>query len=282
MAANRGTASAGRDADGEGAGAWCTEGRGGECEVDELGVTTDTLAVADASRNQVPLAFEERLSLLALAAYLQLPPPSVERLARRGALPCRRTSGGLRFNRREVDCTLDYGLAGCRNADVRRLARSGGRGARLTAALDAVNVFQGVHTGGSPSCLEQLINAANLPDDVDRRALLAALVTRERLSSTVVRKSAIVHSSRAGRRWVTRNIVAIATTAEYGPVISDSGLSAGVVIVVLAADQVSHARLLARAISVVRLPGFVETVRTAATPARICDIVRQAEQCLFN
>lgn len=229
-----------------------------------------------------PPTRRDAVTLIELAAYLELPPPVVERLARRGAIPQHKTPEGRRFDTQEVDLWLDLAMPGWPDAELHIVATCG-RTRRLSLAesLDASNVLLNAGARDPRDCLERMVTALVLPAGVDRAALSARLLAREELCSTAVNGFAISHTSRRGRRCVALNTLAMARVAEPIPFAVDDA-AVGIVLLILATDRVAHLQLLARAASLARLPGFGQTLRAAGTPEEIHRILSRAEQCLFE
>jgi mannitol/fructose-specific phosphotransferase system IIA component (Ntr-type) len=229
-----------------------------------------------------PPTRRDAVTLIELAGYLELPPPVVDQLAQRGAIPSLETPEGRRFDTREVDLWLDLAMPGWPDAELHMVATWGRtRRVSLTESLDRSNVLLNIEGREQRDCLDHLVSALDLPAGIDRAALAARLRAREELCSTVVNGFAISHTSRRGPRLASRNTVAVAHVAEPIRFPADDAL-VGIVLLILAADRAAHLQLLARAASLARLPGFGQTLRAARTPEEIHRILSRAEQCLFE
>jgi PTS system nitrogen regulatory IIA component len=226
---------------------------------------------------------DERLHLLGLAEYLELPPRVIEQLLRRSNLPGEEAGGLWNFDRGEVDRWLDLGMPGWHDDELHAVAAARRRSrVSLAAALQRGAVLLDLPVRDERHCLERVVAALDLPAAVDRPALLARLLARERLSSTALGDGfAIPHTARTGPRLVPRNAVAFARTAR--PILwgMEGGVRTDLLFLVLAADQAAHLALLARAASLAKFPFLGRALRAAATPGEVWDLVERAEELLF-
>jgi mannitol/fructose-specific phosphotransferase system IIA component (Ntr-type) len=199
---------------------------------------------------------DDRLHLLGLAEYLELPPPLIEQLLHRSNLPGQEAGGLWNFDRAEVDRWLDLGMPGWRHDELHAVAAARRTAnVSLAAALQSENVILDLRLKDGCECLEDIVAAMNLPASVDRQTLLKRLRAREQLSSTALDNGfAFPHTCRTGPRLVARNVVAFVRPAppiHFGA--PDGGLT-DVLFLVLAADQPAHLTLLSRVASLAKFP----------------------------
>jgi mannitol/fructose-specific phosphotransferase system IIA component (Ntr-type) len=227
---------------------------------------------------------DERLHLLGLADYLELPPPLVEQMLRRSVLPGEKAGGLWNFDRAEVDHSLDLGMAGWGYDELRAVA-----GARrtpsisLASALRAGNVLLDLRVSDGRACMERVVATLDLPSSVDRPTLLMRLVAREELSSTALDNGfAVPHTSRTGPRLVPRNLVAFVRTARPIPFGAPGGGLTDMLFFVFAANQSAHLALLARVASLARFSLMGRMLPTATTPGEVIDLIDRAERLVFD
>ncbi len=136
---------------------------------------------------------EERLHLLGLAEYLELPPPLVEQLLRRSILPGQEAGGLWNFDRAEVDRWLDLGMPGWHHDELHAVAAAQ-RTSRvsLAAALQRGNAVLDLPVSDARRCLERVVATLDLPSAVDRPTLLKRLLA----SSCLARRSTMDSRSR--------------------------------------------------------------------------------------
>lgn len=227
---------------------------------------------------------DERLHLLGLAEYLELPPPLVEHLLRRSILPGQVAGGLWNFDRAEVDRWLDLGLLGWHPDELHAVAAAQRRSrVSLAPALQRGTVVLDLPISDARQCLERVVATLDLPSSVDRPTLLKRLLAREQLSCTALDNGfAIPHTSRTGPRLVSRNVVAFVRTAPPIPFGAPDGTMTDLLFLVLAADQPAHLALLARVASLAKFPLMGRALRAAATPGEVLDLVDRAEQLLFD
>jgi nitrogen PTS system EIIA component len=228
--------------------------------------------------------FYDRLHLLSLAKYLELPPPLLEQMLRRSVLPGQEAGGVWSFDRTEVDHALDVGMAGWGYDELHAVAAAPRTSSiALAAALRAGSVLLDLRVSDGRACLERVVATLDLPSSVDRPALLKRLVAREQLSSTALDNGfAIPHTSRAGPRLVPLNLVAFVRTAEPIPFGAPGGGLTDLLFFVFAADQAAHLALLARVASLATFPLMGRSLPAATTPGEVLDLVERAERLLFD
>ncbi|MGB9686792.1 MAG: PTS sugar transporter subunit IIA [Rectinema subterraneum] len=109
----------------------------------------------------------------------------------------------------------------------------------------------------------QLVSAVELPEGLDREALIDALLAREEVMSTAIGNGiAIPHVRKFGSESLKSNLVYVAYLFEPIDWKAPDGLPVHTLFLVLAADENSHLQILAQIASLASDDSFVEFLKT--------------------
>jgi PTS system nitrogen regulatory IIA component len=224
-------------------------------------------------------------TLKQVADRLQLSERTLYRMLQRGELPGHKVGGQWRFRVSEVDYWLDMRLGRMGSADLYRLeAEAATRAISLTEALEPKNALIRLPLGTRREVVTAFVTAVTYPEPVDQGILAARVYEREELSSTAtVDGVAFLHTA----RWESRTLLQsplVALGRLPSPVDFDAidGTCADLLFLLLAPDDRTHLRLLARAARLCRDPGLVRGLRAARTGREVVRLVRASERALFR
>jgi Phosphotransferase system mannitol/fructose-specific IIA domain (Ntr-type) len=127
--------------------------------------------------------------------------------------------------------------------------------------------------------LGALVKTVDLPEGLDREALLDALLAREDLASTAIGNGiAIPHVRRFGSESLQHDIVVVAYL--FAPVDWKAldGIPVHTLFLVLAKDEASHLQLLAEIAHVASDESFVAFLKTMPDRAALVERIQKIEQ----
>lgn len=133
----------------------------------------------------------------------------------------------------------------------------------IAELISAQSVFYIVDPIDVPHALEELINALNFSEGLDRGALLDALISREEVMSTAMGNGiAIPHVRRFGSESLKTDSVYVAylfTPIDWN---APDELPVHTLFLVLASEETRHLQILAQIANLASDEGFVDFLRT--------------------
>lgn len=235
----------------------------------------------------------ETMDLEQLASYLRRDVREVGKLANRGHLPGRKVGGEWRFARAEINHWLEQRLPELSEDQLAALERSGVTGLYDTHSLEVpepllgnllaeVTIAVPLPATTRASVFRELINLAEQSWQVyDSDVLLNAIREREEMSSTALPGGvAIPHPHRPLPQALGEPIVAFGRTHAGIPFGAPQGELTDLFFLVLARDERTHLRVLARLTRLFLRPGFLEGMRATDSAPETLEWILQAEQQL--
>ncbi|MEN6297958.1 MAG: PTS sugar transporter subunit IIA [Rectinema sp.] len=148
----------------------------------------------------------------------------------------------------------------------------------LQVAFNAQDTWYLADTENMQSALEALVRLTALPDDIDRDALLDALLAREEIMSTAIGNGiAIPHVRQFGSESLQKDIVVVAYLFEPLDWKAPDGQLVHTLFLVLAADETRHLQILAEIAQLASDESFVEFLKTMPDRAALMERMRQME-----
>jgi excisionase family DNA binding protein len=221
-----------------------------------------------------------------LAEYLQLSPRTVYRLLERNELPGVRVGGQWRFRKSAVDYWLDRRLQRLDTAELRELSedREGAAPPALRDLLEPRNVVFGLPTGAPDPVVRAFVTRLSFPEPLDQDLLARRILEREAMCSTALPDGvALLHTPRVQPRVLAaHDFLAVGRLEVPMPFGAIDGSLTDALVLVLARSERTHLMLLAKMARLVREPGFVRRLRTAATATEIVQLIQQSERATFG
>jgi PTS system nitrogen regulatory IIA component len=183
-----------------------------------------------------------------LAEYLQLSHRTVYRLLERGSIPAVRVGGQWRFRKASVDYWLDVLMARMSDHDLSAITEDVPSDSWIVSLLARENALIRVRAGTRDESVRHFIEQVRFPEPVDREEVVRRVLEREDLCSTALPDGvALLHTDRARPRVMrTADLVAVGRLG--GPIDFGAldGTRTDLFILVLARDERTHLRLLAK------------------------------------
>jgi PTS system nitrogen regulatory IIA component len=232
----------------------------------------------------------ETMTLGQLAAYLRRDSRDLDKLAARNKIPGRRTAGKWRFSRREIDQWLDHSLSKLSSDELAGIEIGvGGASFRpaieplLTNLLPEKLVAVPLLARTRAAAVKDLVELAGQTGQVYLpHALRDAIFDRERTSSTALDNGvAFPHPRHPLPHAVGVSLVACGRTLNSIPFGAPGGGLTDIFFLVCCLEADTHLRVLARLARLLRLPEFLGTLRTAASPPETLAVQREGEQRLL-
>jgi PTS system nitrogen regulatory IIA component len=226
----------------------------------------------------------ETLDLPELARYLNRDVRDLEKLASKGQLPGRRVGGRWTVRRQEVHHWLERGVP---DLDERQLfemesalARSGADDLIVASLMSTERIALSLNGRTAPGALRGLVDLANADWQVyDPDAVYTAVREREMSASTAMAGGvAVPHPRRRMTEFLGESLVAFGRSPGGIPFGDPKGGLTDLFFMVLATDDVTHLRVLARLARLFLREGFLDQLRAAEAPAEILDAVEEAER----
>jgi PTS system nitrogen regulatory IIA component len=222
-----------------------------------------------------------------LAAYLQRDVREVGKLASRGHLPGHKVGGQWRFARAEINQWIETQMPSLTEEQLTNLesAARGGDGEPLLASLlSESSIAVPLAASTRASVLKELVALAEQTWQVyDPETILEAIRQREEMASTALPLGvAIPHPRRPLPAALGESVMAYARTASGIPFGDPNGGLTDLFFLVCCRDDKTHLRVLARLTRLFLRPGFLDELRTAATPGESWEKITSAEQQLLQ
>lgn len=206
-----------------------------------------------------------KLTVRDVAGLLDVSEKTVYRWLAEGRLPAYRLSGQYRFSRAEI---LEWATANRLNMPASALPEVENPDCplpTLVEALQAGGIFYRIGGNDRESALRSVVEVLQLPDEVDRRFLLQAILAREQLASSGIGDGiAIPHARNPVVLYVERPLVSLCfleRAVDFGAL---DGQPVQVLFTLVTPSARAHLHLLSRLVYALRDAEFKELVARQA------------------
>jgi PTS system nitrogen regulatory IIA component len=222
---------------------------------------------------------QEMMDMEQLAAYLRRDVREVGKLASRGHLPGHKVGGQWRFARSEINYWIETQLHEYSDEQLSALDGRGSDTVLLTDLLSVASIAVPLPASTKSSVLRELVSLAEMSWQVyDADAILQAIRTREEMASTALPHGvAIPHPRRPLPNALGDAVMAYGRTSSGIPFGGERGSLTDIFFLVCCRDDATHLQVLARLTRLMQLPGFLDELRAAETPAETLEKIRTAE-----
>jgi nitrogen PTS system EIIA component len=226
----------------------------------------------------------ETLDLPELARYLNRDLRDLEKLASKGQLPGRRIGGRWTVRRAEVHHWLEKGVPDFGEQELSHIESALAKptdGDHVVSPLMAVErISLSLNGRTAPGVLKDLVELANADWHVyDPDQILAAVRERESFGSTALEGGvATPHPRRRRPELLAESLIAFGRATGGVPFGDPRGGLTDLFFLVLAQDDVTHLRVLARLARLFLREGFLEQLRACQSPLEVFDTIHEAEQ----
>jgi PTS system nitrogen regulatory IIA component len=210
----------------------------------------------------------------------------VERMAKRGEIPCQKVSGQLRFNRAEITEWLQRTMGAMSHenlaevdAGITTQRQTQQDEAIITPLLrpEAVSTSLGSRTKNS-ALRELVVLAETTGMVVDAKTLLDAVIHREELCSTAIEHGiGIPHPRRPLPDAIAGPILVVARTGRGLAFGAPDGRLTTLFFLTASQDDRHHLHSLARLCRMLRDEDFVSRLAAAETPQEMIDLMKGRE-----
>jgi PTS system nitrogen regulatory IIA component len=210
----------------------------------------------------------------------------VERMAKRGEIPCQKIGGQFRFNRAQITEWLQQSMSAMSHDHLAEVdagittQRQTPQDEAIIAPLlrvEAVSTNLGSRTKNST--LRELVALAEKTGLVlDIQALQEAVIHREELCSTAIERGvAIPHPRRPLPEAIAEPILVVARTSQGIAFGAPDGRLTTLFFLTASQDDRHHLHILARLCRMLRDEDFINNLEAAETPREIIDLMKQRE-----
>jgi PTS system nitrogen regulatory IIA component len=227
----------------------------------------------------------ETLDLPELARFLNRDLRDLEKLAAKGRLPGRRVGGRWTVRRAEVNHWLERSVPDFDEQELSHfeLALSEPNAdANLVVAplLAPQRISLALNGRTAPGVLKDLIELANVDWQVyDPEKILAAVREREVSASTAMAgRVAVPHPRRRIPDLLAESLVAFGRAPGGVPFGDPKGSLTDLFFLVLAHDDITHLRVLARLARLFLREGFLDQLRACESPGEVLQTIIEAER----
>jgi len=225
-----------------------------------------------------------------LARYLHVTPTQVQKLAERGNVPGRKIGGEWRFSQGEIHHWLEERIGAAGEADLQHvqglLDQAATQHEAATVAISELLLPEAIAIPLAARTRNSVINAmvevaAKTGMLWDSAEMAEAVQAREKLHPTALDNGvALLHPRRPLAHILAQPLLALGRTSSGIPFGSESGQLTDIFFLVCSVDDSQHLRTLARLSRLISAPGFLEALRSAASPAEAITAVRDFENGL--
>jgi len=208
----------------------------------------------------------------------------VEKQVSRGHIPGRRVGGEWRFNKAEISDWLEREMAEFSASDLVTIERSQQshevcNQSPVTKLLPLEHVQVPLNAGTRPSVLKEMVDVAARTWQVfDTTAVLQAVRQREEISSTAFPGGvAVPHPPQRMPEVVGEPLIAFGRTVSGIPFGGPRRGLTDLFFLVLARDQGTHLKVLARLGRLFQQPDFLTDLRAAETSEDAHDLITAAD-----
>jgi PTS system nitrogen regulatory IIA component len=210
----------------------------------------------------------------------------VERMAKRGEIPCRKVGGQFRFNRAEITEWLQREMGGMSHnhlaevdAGITTQRQTPEDEAIITPLLRLEAVSTNLGSRTKNSTLRELVALAEKTGLVlDLHTLRDAVIHREQLCSTAIERGiAIPHPRRPLPEATAGPILVVAKTSQGIAFGAPDGRLTTLFFLTASQDDRHHLHILARLCRMLRDEKFVARLEAAESPGEMIDLMKQRE-----
>jgi PTS system nitrogen regulatory IIA component len=210
----------------------------------------------------------------------------VERMAKRGEIPCQKVGGQFRFNRAEITEWLQQSMGAMSHdhlaevdAGITTQRQTPQDGTIITPLLRTEAVSTSLGSRTKNSTLRELVVLAEKTGQVlDMPTLVEAVIHREELCSTAIGGGfAIPHPRRPLPDALAGPILVVARTSQGIVFGAPDGRLTTLFFLTASQDDRHHLHTLARLFRMLREEKFVAQLEAAQTPGEMIDLMRQRE-----
>jgi PTS system nitrogen regulatory IIA component len=210
----------------------------------------------------------------------------IERMAKRGEIPCQKVGGRLRFNRAEITEWLQRSMGGMSHdhlaevdAGITTQRQTQQDEAIITPLLRIEAVSTNLGSRTKNSTLRELAALAEKTGQVlDAQALLEAVIHREELFSTAIERGiAIPHPRRPLPDAIAEPILVVARTSHGMAFGAPDGRLTTLFFLTASRDDRHHLHILARLCRMLHDEDFVNRLEAAETAREMIDLMTQRE-----
>jgi len=210
----------------------------------------------------------------------------VERMAKRGEIPCQKVGGQFRFNRAQITEWLQQRMGAMSHDHLAEVdagittQRQTPQDEAIIAPLlrvEAVSTNLGSRTKNST--LRELVALAEKTGLVlDLQALQEAVIHREELCSTAIEYGvAIPHPRRPLPEAIAEPILVVAKTSQGIAFGAPDGRLTTLFFLIASQDDRHHLHVLARLCRMLRDENFLAQLEAAQTPGEMIDLMKRRE-----
>lgn len=224
----------------------------------------------------------KKLTVREAAALLNVSEKTVQRWVEQGVLPATRINDQYRINRAEL---LEWATSRMLHVSPEIFAEpesEAGAAPTLDAALRAGGIQYRVPGHDKASVLRAVVDALDLPADVDREFLYEVLLAREALGSTAVGDGiAIPHVRNPIVLHLPQPSVTLSFLEHPVDFLALDGQPVTTLFTLISPTVRAHLHLLSRLAFCLRYPGFKAALRRRAPPEEVHEALRMAEAALI-
>lgn len=227
----------------------------------------------------------ETLDLPELARYLNRDLRDLEKLAAKGRLPGRKIGGRWTVRRQEIHHWLersvpDYDEQELSHIESALAPPTSDANLVVTPLLAPQRISLALNGRTAPGVLKDLVDLANADWHVyDTDLVLAAVREREASASTGMAGGvAVPHPRRRTPDLLAESLVAFGRATGGVPFGDPNGKLTDLFFLVLAQDDVTHLRVLARLARLFLREGFLDQLRACESPQEVIQVIAEAER----
>jgi PTS system nitrogen regulatory IIA component len=219
-----------------------------------------------------------------LAEYLQLSHRTVYRLLERDRIPAIRVGGQWRFRKASVDYWLDVGMDRLTDTDLHALTEDAPPDSWIVSLLRPANALIQVPADTRDVSVRRFLEQVRFPEPVDIDEAVRCVLEREDLCSTGLADGvALLHTDRSRPRLLrTADMMAVGRLGvpiDFGAM---DGTRTDLFVLLLARDERTHLRLLAKMTRLCRESEVCSMLRQAPDAAAVLAGLGTAERRLFG
>jgi nitrogen PTS system EIIA component len=227
--------------------------------------------------------------LMGLARYLHLSPDKVAKLADRGQLPGRKVGGEWKFSKSDIHHWLERRIGASDEGELLEVegvldaAAPTPQEQEISIAellpLEAIAVPLPARTRSS--VIDSMVKLAAQTGWLwDTDAMAEAIRSREELHTTALENGvALLHPRRPLPKLLAQEFVALGVTSTGIPFGPDVPMT-GIFFLIASTEDRGHLRTLARLSRILAVPGFIDSLRTAADARAARQLFVEAEEKL--
>lgn len=215
----------------------------------------------------------------------------VEKMAKRGEIPCQKVAGRFRFNRAAITEWLQQRMGGMSqkhlvevDAGITTQRQTPEDEAIITPLLRIEAVSTNLGSRTKNSTLRELVALAGKTGLVlALQALQEAVIVREEMCSTAIERGvAIPHPRRPLPEAIAGPILVVARTSQGIAFGAPDGRMTTLFFLTASQDDRHHLHILARLCRMLRDENFVLALEVAETPQKMIDLMIQRERQVMS